>query len=87
MCTFTEEGLVGGDEVDAGVDDDAAEHHESSEAALVEGKIREPEREEEADERDRAILDPCRYIHPSGLMRQPQIMIMDSCNEMFRQIT
>jgi len=53
LCTFTEEGLVGGDEVDAGVDDYAAEHHEGGETALVEGKIREPEREEEADERDR----------------------------------
>lgn len=36
----TEEGLVGGDEVDAGVDDYAAEHHEGGETALIEGEVR-----------------------------------------------
>ena len=42
-----------GDEVDAGIDGDAAEHNEGGETALVEGKVAYAEDKEQADEGNR----------------------------------
>lgn len=42
-----------GDEVDAGVDGDAAEHDEGGETALVEGEVAYAEGQEQSDEGDR----------------------------------